>query len=88
MVSAFQSVSAAHLTDLTHELDEDVLVCGDRATAKQRVGAVIHAIRGLRPLDAGGLELSRLTEGLTPLLISLNRRYNTRAGIRIVRPAV
>jgi len=83
VVSALHTVSAATLGDLAHELDEDVLVAGDRAEPKQRVAEVIARIPGLRPVNAGRLETARLVEGLTPLIISVNARYKVHAGIRI-----
>ncbi len=48
VVSAFHTVSAALLSDLDHQLDEDVLVCGDRRADKQRAGELIDRIEGLR----------------------------------------
>ena len=83
VVSALHTVSAKTVRDLAHDLDEDVLVCGDRKADKERVMALIGAIEGLRPVDAGRLEMARLVEGLTPLLISINIRNKTHAGIRI-----
>jgi predicted dinucleotide-binding enzyme len=47
------------------------------------VAEVIARIDGLRPVNAGRLEASKLIEGLTPLLIGINSRYKTHAGIRI-----
>jgi NADPH-dependent F420 reductase len=83
VVSAFHTVSAALLTDLEHELDEDVLVCGNRKADKARVVELIEQMPGLRPVDCGPLELARIVEGLTPLIISINVRNKVRAGIRI-----
>jgi NADPH-dependent F420 reductase len=83
VVSAFHTVSAALLADLDHRLDEDVLVCGDRAVDKDRVMELVRQIQGLRPVNAGALEMSRIVEGLTPLIISINVRNKVRAGIRI-----
>lgn len=82
VVSALHSVSAATLADLESELDEDVPVCGDRKADKQRVAAIVGSVAGLRPVNAGALETARLIEGLTPLLISINIRNKTHAGIR------
>ena len=76
-------LSAALLGDLGHALDEDVLVCGDAKADKQQVIALIEQIDGLRCVDCGKLEMARLTEQLTPLLIGINIRYKTHAGIRI-----
>jgi NADPH-dependent F420 reductase len=83
VVSALHSVSAATLNDLEHELDEDILVAGDSVEAKKCVAELIARIDGLRPVNAGRLEASKLIEGLTPLLIGINSRYKTHAGIRI-----
>jgi NADPH-dependent F420 reductase len=82
VVSALHSVSAATLGDLEVALDEDVPVCGERKADKRRVAEIIGAIDGLRPVNAGALETARLIEGLTPLLISVNVRNKTHAGIK------
>src|SRR3954454_23177514 len=83
VVSALHTVSAATLGNLDHELDEDILVVGDSVEAKRRVAELIGRIPGLRPVNAGRLEAAKLVEGLTPLLIGINSRYKTHAGIRI-----
>lgn len=83
VVSALHSVSAPALSDLEAELGEDVLVCGDRKADKARVAQLIERIPGLRAVNAGSLEIARIAEQLTPLLISINARYKAHAGIRI-----
>lgn len=84
VVSAFHNVSADVLKDLSARPDCDILICGDDAPAKERVSALVNLIPGLRPLDAGALEMSRIVESLTALLIALNRRYKVHhSGIRI-----
>jgi NADPH-dependent F420 reductase len=83
VVSALHTVSASVLADIDHELDEDILVTGDRKEPKARVAELIGRIPGLRPVNAGRLETARLVEGLTPLLISVNARYKTHAGIKL-----
>jgi NADPH-dependent F420 reductase len=83
VVSALHTVSAALLTDLEHDLDEDVLVCGDRKDDKRRVAELLRRVPGLRCVDCGRLEMSRFTEQLTPLLIGVNVRHKVRAGIRL-----
>ena len=82
VVSALHSVSAATLADPEAALDEDVPVCGQKKDDKARVAAIIGSIPGLRPVNAGALETARLVEGLTPLLISVNIRNKTHAGIK------
>jgi 8-hydroxy-5-deazaflavin:NADPH oxidoreductase len=83
VVAGFHSVSAALLTDLGHRLDEDVLICGDRAEDKAELAELVRAIDGLRPVDCGPLEMARILEQLTPLIISINVRHKVRAGIKI-----
>jgi 8-hydroxy-5-deazaflavin:NADPH oxidoreductase len=83
VVSALHTVSAPVFGDLDHELDEDVLVCGDRRADKREAAELIGRIPGLRCVDCGRLEMSRITESLTALLISVNGRYRTHAGIRL-----
>jgi 8-hydroxy-5-deazaflavin:NADPH oxidoreductase len=82
VVSALHTVSAPSLGELDHEMDEDVPVAGDDAQAKRAVAELIGRIPGLRPVNAGRLETARLIEGLTPLLISVNARYKSHAGVR------
>ena len=83
VVAALHTVNAPGLKDLAHELDEDVLVCGDRRADKARAAALIELIPGLRCVDAGRLEQARIAEALTALLIGVNARYKTHAGIRL-----
>ena len=83
VVSAFHTVSAPLLGDLAHDLDEDVLICGDNREDKARVADLVGLIHGLRAVDCGPLEMARIVEQLTPLIISINVRHKARAGIRI-----
>jgi NADPH-dependent F420 reductase len=82
VVGALHTVSGAKLCDLDHQLGEDVPIVGDKRESKKRVAELIERIDGLRPINAGLLEAARLVEGLTPLLISVNSRHKTHAGIR------
>jgi NADPH-dependent F420 reductase len=84
VVAAFHNLSAGALQDLTHPLDCDVLICGDDAAAKERLNPLVKLIPGLRPVDAGPLEMARIVESVTALLISINRRYKVpHSGLRI-----
>jgi NADPH-dependent F420 reductase len=83
VVSAFHTTSAASLSDLDNELDEDVLICGDRKADKREAAEIIGRIPGLRCVDAGRLEMAGIVEPLTALLISMNARYKSHAGIRV-----
>jgi len=85
VVSAFQNVPAHLLLDLAHEVECDVLVCGDDVAARETVIQLIADI-GMRALHAGPIANSAATEALTSVLISINARYNVQgAGIRITR---
>ena len=83
VVSALHTVSATRLADLDAELDEDVLICGDRRDDKRAAAELIAHIPGLRCVDAGRLEMARIAESLTALMISINARYKTHAGVRV-----
>jgi NADPH-dependent F420 reductase len=84
VVSALHTVGAPKLADLDEALDEDVPIAGDKKDAKRAVAELIAQIPGLRPIDCGRLEMARVIEGLTPLLISVNGRHKTHAGIKFV----
>lgn len=83
VVSAFQNVSAQHLKDLLHEVDCDVLVCGDDPAARETVIGLAADI-GLRGIHAGPIVNSAGAEALTSILIAMNMRYKVPGtGIRI-----
>ncbi|MGE5850929.1 MAG: NADPH-dependent F420 reductase [Candidatus Methylomirabilota bacterium] len=82
VVAAFQNISHIHLGH-GDAIDCDVLVCGDDADARQAV-VTLADLLGLRALDVGPARNARVVEGLTVLLMEINRRYKSRgAGIRI-----
>ena len=84
VVAAFHSLGAEMLANLDHEVDSDVLICGDKAQAKAAVGELVAMLPGARAVDAGPLENARLAEQLAALLISLNiRKQAKHAGVRI-----
>ena len=83
VVSALHTVSAQSLCELDHALDEDVLMCGDRREDKREAAELIERVPGLRCVDAGRLEMARITESLTALMISINARHKAQAGVRI-----
>jgi NADPH-dependent F420 reductase len=84
IVSAFHSVSAAALADPSRELAEDVLMAGDDRKSKDDVAELVRRIPGLRPVDCGDLEMARILEQLTPLLISVNKRHKIKhSGVRL-----
>jgi hypothetical protein len=83
VVAALHTVGAPTLADADAVLDEDILVCGDKKADKARVARLIELIPGLRAINAGPLEMARIVEQLTPMLISVNVRYKAHAGIKL-----
>lgn len=82
VVSALHTVSAVTLGDLDNIHEEDVLVMGDQKAARAKVAKLIELIPGLRAVDGGPLEAARIAEQITALLIGINIRYKTHAGIK------
>jgi len=83
VVAAFQNVAAGKLLSLDEPIDCDVLVCGDDPDAKALTLRLVSDAR-MRGLDAGPLANARVVDGLTSVLIGINRRYgSTSAGLRI-----
>jgi NADPH-dependent F420 reductase len=80
--AAFQNISHEHLLDSRPD-ECDVLVTGSSKEARSEVIKLVEAA-GLTAWDAGPLENSVVVEGLTSVLIGINRKYgSTHAGIRI-----
>jgi 8-hydroxy-5-deazaflavin:NADPH oxidoreductase len=63
--------------------DEDALVCGDDADAKGLVLELAERLVSGRALDAGPLASARALEGMTAVIVNLNKRYRGHAGIRV-----
>ena len=63
--------------------DEDAFICGDDAEAKALALELAGKVVAGRALDAGPLERARALEGLTAVIVSLNKRYKGHAGIRV-----
>lgn len=83
VVSAFQNVAAHALADLAHDVDCDVLVCGDDPAAREVVVGLARDL-GLRAWHAGPIVNSVVAEALTSVLIAINIRYKASgAGLRI-----
>jgi NADPH-dependent F420 reductase len=83
VVGALHNISAVDLSDVDAPLG-DVLVCGDNAEAKARVMEIIKRI-GARAFDGGSAGNAYVIEGLTGVIIYLNRKYKSKHGsIKIV----
>jgi len=80
--SAFQNISHEHLLD-DSDVECDVLVTGTSKDARAETIKLVEAA-GLNGWDAGPIENSVVVEGLTSVLIGINRKYgSTHAGIKI-----
>jgi NADPH-dependent F420 reductase len=82
IAAAFQNISYEHLIN-DNEVDCDVLVTG---TSKETRITALDLVKsaGLNGWDAGVLENSMVAEGLTSVLIHINKTYgSTHAGIRV-----
>jgi NADPH-dependent F420 reductase len=84
VVSAFKTIPAAHLARTEQPLTGDVLVCGDDPTARTAVATLVERIASLRAIDAGALGNVRYVEGITALLVSLNRQHHAHTSIRVL----
>lgn len=84
VVSAFNNISAASLTNIEEDVECDCLISGDNQEAKIEVMTLAEKIPGVRAVDCGPLENARIVEKITPLLIHINIRNRIKlAGIRI-----
>jgi hypothetical protein len=78
VIGALHNISAVDLGDVESSLG-DVLVCGDDADAKQKVMEIISRI-GARAFDGGPASNAYVIEGITGVIIYLNRKYKSKHG--------
>ena len=84
IAAAFQTVSAHDLLDPNKVVASDVIVCSDDEEGRRQVMSLSEKIEGVRAIDGGGLANAGYVEGITALLLNLNRRYKARTAIKIV----
>jgi len=82
VVVAYNNLPAAGL-QAQHHLDADVLVCGKSREAREAVIELTSAIPGTRALDAGPLANALIIEGMTAIIINLNKRYGGEASLSV-----
>lgn len=80
VAAGLHSLAAASLAD--EAPDEDALVCGDERAKAPALELAASVVSG-RAIDAGPLESARALEGLTAVIVNVNRRYRAHAGIRV-----
>ena len=82
VVAGLHSLAASNLGG-EEAPDEDALVCGDDPAAKAIVLELAAALTSGRALDAGPLASARALEGMTAVILNVNRRYRAHAGLRL-----
>lgn len=82
VVAGLHSLAAVSLAAATPP-EEDAFVCGDDAEAKAQALHLAERLISGRALDAGPLASARALEGLTAVLVNMNKRYKAHAGIRV-----
>jgi NADPH-dependent F420 reductase len=82
VASGLQSVSAVEL--VAGELpDQDALICGDDARAKEPALELAGKLVGGRAIDVGPLANSRALEAMTAVILNVNKQYKAHAGLRL-----
>ena len=82
VAAGLQTLPAIDLTQ-PDPPDEDALICGDDPRAKEPSLELAARIVGGRAIDAGPLANARALEGMTAVILNVNRRYKAHAGIRL-----
>lgn len=82
VVAGLHSLAARNLAGEAMP-DEDVLVCGDDAEAKQLVLELASRITSGRAIDCGPLASARALEGLTAVIVNVNKRYRAHVGVKL-----
>ena len=84
VVAAFQNVPASALRkNLGETIVTDVMVCGDDMDAVEKVIGLSEAV-GMRAFYAGGLDNAVVVEGITALLIAMNKHYGGHGTVQVV----
>jgi 8-hydroxy-5-deazaflavin:NADPH oxidoreductase len=82
VVAGLHSLAASSLGGSSAP-DEDAFVCGDDADAKSLALELAERVTAGRAVDAGPLAGARALEGLTAILVSVNKRYKAHAGLKV-----
>ncbi len=81
VVAGLHSLAAASLVH--GKAEGDALVCGDDAAAKELALELAAVVVTGRALDAGPLASARALEGMTAVIVNLNKRYRAHAGVQV-----
>jgi len=82
VVAGLHSLAASNLGG-EEAPDEDTFLCGDDRDAKALALEVAERITTGRAVDAGPLASARSLEGMTAVIVNVNRRYRAHAGLRV-----
>jgi 8-hydroxy-5-deazaflavin:NADPH oxidoreductase len=82
VASGLQTVSAIDLSG-PEPPDQDALICGDDPRAKQVALELAGRLVAGRAVDAGPLANSRALEGMTAVILNVNKEYGVHAGLRL-----
>jgi NADPH-dependent F420 reductase len=82
VIAGLHSLAASNLGG-DEAPDEDTLVCGDDAEAKALVLELAGKITSGSAIDAGPLASARALEGMTAVIVNVNKRYKAHAGLRV-----
>jgi hypothetical protein len=63
--------------------EEDALVCGDDPAVKELALALAGRLVRGRAVDAGPLASARALEGMTAVIVNVNKRYKAHVGLRL-----
>ena len=81
VVAGLHSLAAANLAEAPP--DEDALVCGDDARAKELALELAARLVSGKAVDCGPLASARALEGMTAVIVNVNKRYKAHAGLRV-----
>ena len=81
VAAGLHSLAASNLADAPP--DEDAFVCGDDEVAKQLALDLASRLVSGRAVDCGPLASARALEGMTAVIVNVNKRYKAHAGLRI-----
>jgi hypothetical protein len=83
VAAAFHHLPASEMENLDSGLEADVLVCSDHPQATAATIALIDAMPGLRPLNAGSLSQAAAVEAFTAVCITLNIRHKVHSTLKM-----
>ncbi|HET6792804.1 MAG TPA: NADPH-dependent F420 reductase [Acidimicrobiales bacterium] len=84
VAAAFHHVPARELGEIDSPVHCDVIVCADDPAAAEAAAGLVDLVPGCSPVHAGSLSAAAAVEAFTAVILQVNRRYRTRATLRLV----